>query len=105
MEWTWQSDQIWTAAERDDKGAAMEHVAEWQAHVYLFEHDSMTQARVVLDTGANRLTGEGLARRHPADAEVPEIGDELAVGRALIELGERLVHAASEDIAALGRAR
>ena len=83
----------------------MEHVAEWQAQVYLFEHDSMTQARVVLDTGANRLTGEGLARRHPADPEVPEIGDELAVGRALIELGERLVHAASEDIAALGRAR
>ena len=49
----------------------MEHVAEWQAHVYLFEHDSMTQARVVLDTGANRLTGEGLARRHPADLRFP----------------------------------
>jgi Rv2632c-like len=46
-----------------------------------------------------------LARRHPADPDVPEIGDELAVGRAFIELGERLVHAASEDIAALGRAR
>ena len=43
MEWTWQSDQIWTAAERDDKGATMEHVAEWQAHLYLFEHDSMTK--------------------------------------------------------------
>ena len=83
----------------------MEHVAEWQARVYLFEHDSMTQARVVLDTSANRLTGEGLARRHPADPDVPEIGDELAVGRALIELGERLVQAASEDIAAFGRAR
>jgi uncharacterized protein DUF1876 len=83
----------------------MEHVAEWQAHVYLFEHDSTTQARVVLDTGVNTLTGEGLARCHPADPDVPEIGDELAVGRALIELGERLVHAASEDIAALGRAR
>lgn len=82
----------------------MEHVARWRAQVYLFEHDSMTQARVELDTGANTLTGEGLARRHPADPEVPEIGDELAVGRALIELGERLVHAASEDIAALGRA-
>jgi Domain of unknown function (DUF1876) len=83
----------------------MEHVAEWKAQVYLFEDDSMTQARIVLDTGANKLTGEGLARRHPADPDVPEIGDELAVGRAFIELGERLVHAASEDIAALGRAR
>lgn len=81
----------------------MDHVAEWQAHVYLFEHDSMTQSRVELDTGSNKLTSEGFARRHPADADVPEVGDELAVGRALIELGERLVHAAGEDIAALAR--
>lgn len=81
----------------------MDHVAEWQAHVHLFEHEAMTQARVVLDTGANKLTSEGLARRNPADVEVPEIGDELAVGRALIELGERLVRAAGEDVAALGR--
>lgn len=83
----------------------MNHVAEWRAHVHLFEHDSMTQARVVIDTGANKLTSEGLARRHPVDPEVPEIGDELAVGRALIELGERLVRAAGEDIAALSRVR
>lgn len=81
----------------------MDHVAEWHAHVHLFEHDTMTQARVSLETGANTLTSEGIARRNPADPEVPEIGDELAVGRALIELGERLVRAAAEDIAALGR--
>ena len=105
MEWTWRTIETLTAAERDDKGATMEHVAAWHAQVYLFEQDSVTQARVVLDTGANKLTSEGLARRHPADPEVPEIGDELAVGRALIELGERLVRAAGEDIAALGRAR
>lgn len=83
----------------------MDHVAEWQAHVHLFEHDAMTQARVVIDTGTNKLTSEGLARRHPADPQVSEIGDELAVGRALIELGQRLVQAAGEDIAALGRVR
>jgi hypothetical protein len=83
----------------------MDHVAQWTAHVHLFETDDVTQARITLDTGANVLTGEGLARRRPGDPLVPEIGDELAVGRALVELGERLVAAAGEDIAALGRAR
>lgn len=83
----------------------MDHVAEWKAYVHLYEHDGATQARVTLETGANKLISEGLARRHPRDPEVAEIGDELAVGRALIELGERLVRAAAEDISALTRAR
>jgi Domain of unknown function (DUF1876) len=81
----------------------MDHISDWQAHVHLYEHDAATQARVVLYTGANTLIGEGLARRNPADQEVREIGDELAVGRAFIELGERLVRAAAEDVAALTR--
>ena len=83
----------------------MTHVAEWIANVHLFEDDEATQARVTLDTGVNVLAGEGLARRHPGDPSVPEIGDELAVGRALVELGQRLIAAAGEDIAVLGRAR
>ena len=83
----------------------MQHVAEWNARVYLFEQDDTTQARVSLDTGANVLSGEGLARRRHTDPMVPEIGDELAVGRALVELGQRLIAAASEDITALGRVR
>lgn len=83
----------------------MSHVAEWTAHVHLFETESVTQARITLDTGATVLAGEGLARRRPGDPEVPEIGDELAVGRALVELGQRLITAAAEDVTALGRAR
>jgi len=83
----------------------MYHVAEWSAHVHLFEQDDVTEARVSLDTGTNVLTGEGLARRRPTDPLVPEIGDELAVGRAFVELGERLIRAAGEDVAALGRDR
>lgn len=82
-----------------------QHVAEWQAHIHLYEDDSKTHARVRLETGSTVLSGEGLARRNPRDAAVPEIGDELAVGRALVELGERLIRAAGEDIAALGRPR
>jgi hypothetical protein len=83
----------------------MDHTADWMAHVYLYEHGNATQARVVLDTGSASLSGEGLARRRRTDPDVPEIGDELAVGRALIELGTRLVTAAGEDIAALNRDR
>jgi len=44
------------------------------------------------------LVGTGLARRNPADKDVPEIGDELAVARALSELSHRLLHVAVEDI-------
>lgn len=80
-----------------------QHVAEWRAHVLLFEQGDVTQARVSLDTGSNVLTGEGLARHRATDPLVPEIGDELAVGRAFVELGERLIRAAGEDVAALAR--
>lgn len=80
-----------------------QHVAEWRAHVHLFEQGHVTQARVSLDTGTNVLTGEGLARHRPTDPMVAEIGDELAVGRAFVELGERLIRAAGEDVAALAR--
>jgi hypothetical protein len=83
----------------------MMHVTEWSAHVHLFETDSVTQARVTLDTGAAVLTGEGLARRNPTDPLVPEVGDELAVGRALVELGRRLIAAAAEDVSVLDSAR
>ena len=80
----------------------MDHVAEWDIRIYLFEHDDVsTLARVVLKTGANTLQGEGLARRNPADAPAPEIGDELAVGRALIDLGNQLTATAGADMEAL----
>ena len=82
----------------------MEHIAEWDIHVYLFEQaDDANLARVVLNTGANELRGEGRSRRAPEDPPVPEIGDELAVGRALVDLGNQLLAVASEDAAALGR--
>jgi hypothetical protein len=42
-----------------------------------------------------------VARLNPADRSVPEIGDELAAGRALEDLGARLHEAASHDFAYL----
>lgn len=76
----------------------MPHTVEWKARLLLFEEEGTTEARVVLDTGTSQLTGRGAAHRNPADTDVPEIGDELAAGRALYDLGRRLVDIAERDI-------
>ncbi|MFC8712692.1 dsRBD fold-containing protein [Streptomyces sp. NPDC057197] len=77
-------------------------VKEWRLNLYLSEHDPDTTARIVLDTGDNVLESCAEARRSPYDPEVPEIGDELAAGRALIALGRELMRAAAGDIEAVG---
>jgi hypothetical protein len=74
----------------------------WTLHLYLSEHDPATTAEAVLDTGENVLQSHAEAHRSPYDTAVPEIGDELAAGRALIALGHRLVRAAVGDITAAG---
>lgn len=79
----------------------MAHATEWKIKLHLFEHEDHTTARAVLETGANTLAGEGIARRNPHDRPVPEIGDELAAARALTDLAERLMSAARTDIAAV----
>lgn len=75
----------------------------WTVDIYLSEEDSgataVTNAEARLHTGdATDLRGHGVARKHPADADVPEIGDELAAARALSDLAHQLLHAAAEDI-------
>jgi hypothetical protein len=42
-----------------------------------------------------------MARLNPADRNVAEIGDELAVARALADLGKRLLTTTSDDIEAV----
>jgi len=82
--------------------AEIPHTAEWKVRLYLFEDEGTTKARVVLDTGATTLTGHGVAHRNPADMDVPEVGDELAAGRALRDLAQQLVDAAERDIEGMG---
>lgn len=77
-------------------------VKEWRLNLYLSEHDPDTTARIVLDTGDNVLESCAEARRNPYDSAVPDIGDELAAGRALISLGRELLRAAAGDIEAMG---
>ncbi|MFF5440257.1 dsRBD fold-containing protein [Streptomyces achromogenes] len=79
-------------------------VKEWRLNVYLSEHDPDTTARIILDTGDNVLESHAGARRSPADRAMPEIGDELAAGRALIAMGRMLLRAADGDMKATGAA-
>lgn len=78
----------------------MEHTSRWTAQVHLYEHDDgTTRAEVRLLTAeGNQITGHGSARRNPQDADVPEIGDELAVARAFGDLSRRLLRAAADDV-------
>jgi hypothetical protein len=75
---------------------------EWRLRLYLSEHDPSTEARVVLDTGDTVLESHAEAHRNPFDTAVPEIGDELAAGRALISLGRQLLRNAAGDMSAAG---
>ncbi|NKZ03763.1 DUF1876 domain-containing protein [Actinomadura latina] len=75
---------------------------QWSVEVYISEDGPETHARVVLFSGGEEhATGDGRARRNPVDPEVAEIGDELAVARALADLAGRLHGAADKDIARL----
>lgn len=71
----------------------------WAITIDIDEHDGRTRAVARLQAGdREHLTGVGLARLNPADPEVPQIGDELAVARALSELTHRLFEATAADI-------
>lgn len=70
----------------------MTEAKQWTIDVYIDEHDKQTRATARLhnrdETG---LVGVGLARLRPTDTNVPEIGDELAVARALADLAHQLL--------------
>ncbi len=83
----------------------MPHTAEWKVNLKLVEDEGgKTTARAELDTGTASLTGRGTARCSPGDQDVPEIGDEFAAGRALRDLGNRLLETAEHDVEARGAA-
>jgi hypothetical protein len=72
----------------------------WNVDVYLFEGDEgQTHAEAVLRTQAGtELRHVGTAYKSPTDREVPEIGDELAVCRALNGLAHDLLDATVLDV-------
>ena len=72
---------------------------QWRVDVFVGERDGHTYAEARLHTElGDSLLGVGRARLNPDDYDVPEIGDEIAVARALSDLGHRLLIAAARDI-------
>ncbi|MGW5945185.1 DUF1876 domain-containing protein [Streptomyces celluloflavus] len=73
----------------------------WQAQIDITETDSEVTAEARLSgTNGAPLVGNGTALCNPADENVPAIGDELAVARALSHLSHQLLNAAADDIEA-----
>jgi Domain of unknown function (DUF1876)/Domain of unknown function (DUF1918) len=80
------------------------HVKEWHVRVSIFESGKDTSANVVLLTEApTHLSAHGQSHREVGDtsARVPEIGDEVAVARALRHLADQLLETAAKDIEAV----
>ena len=77
----------------------MDTVTTWTVTVDIDEHDGHTRAVARLrPNDTDEVVGVGLARLSPEDRDVPAIGAELAVARALSELSHRLLRSATEDV-------
>ncbi|WP_417498554.1 DUF1876 domain-containing protein [Marinactinospora rubrisoli] len=75
----------------------------WKVDILLSEETEGESARTWAEAGLTidgetNVRGHGMARKNPTDLDVPEIGDELAVSRALADLARRLRQVAAEDI-------
>jgi hypothetical protein len=82
--------------------AVGQHVKSWRVTIDLFEAgDDTTALAVLLAESPEHIDARGRAHRNAVDAAVPEIGDEVAVSRALRRLADRLLESASEDISAV----
>jgi Domain of unknown function (DUF1876) len=73
----------------------------WTVDVSIDEHPGRTRAKARLRWRDHELAGIGFARLNPADRNVAEIGDELAVARALSNLADQLFSATASDINAV----
>jgi len=74
---------------------------QWRVEIIIDEHSDQRQTRAearLHSPDRTGLVGAGLARRSPWDTEVPEIGDELAVSRALSDLAHKLLEDAASGI-------
>ncbi len=72
----------------------------WNVEIFVGEDEGRTyaEARMLDDEIGDRLIGVGRAKLNPDDRDIPEIGDELAVARALSDLGHRMLVTAASDI-------
>ncbi|MFD5461637.1 universal stress protein [Kitasatospora sp. NPDC127059] len=66
---------------------------DWQLSLHVVEDRDTTRVHAVLDADGTVLHSDALARRNPRDPPAPAVGDEFAVGRALVDLGHQLLRA------------
>jgi hypothetical protein len=85
------------------KSGTPTRVRTWTVDIEVLEDGVSTLARAVLHEGEvpTVVTADGQATRRPGDEDVPEIGDELAVARALDQLAGTLKSAAARHLAAM----
>jgi hypothetical protein len=76
----------------------VDEVMTWSVSIDIGEHEGHTRAVARLHSGGNQIAGVGFARLAPTDRDVPEIGAEIAVARALADLSRRLLGVATEDM-------
>ena len=75
------------------------HTKTWRIDVVAYEGQHATSAQAILRGGEPEgMTGIGVARRRPGDVDVPVVGDEVALARALRRLSDQLLKAAGDDL-------
>jgi|EndMetStandDraft_7_1072992.scaffolds.fasta_scaffold04269_2 hypothetical protein len=70
----------------------------WTAAIEIDKHDGHTRAKARLGWRDQTAVGIGIARLNPDDRNVADIGDELAVARALADLARRMMTTTIHDI-------
>jgi hypothetical protein len=71
----------------------------WTVAVTFTEDETRTDARATVTlTDGTELSANGYARRNPVDPSKPQIGEEIAVARALSHLVHELLDRAAGEI-------
>jgi hypothetical protein len=77
----------WSDTKRESLFSAS-HVTNWHTGLYLYEADEDTVAHAVLHGASQeRLVSRGTTRNRAGEANVPEIGNEVAISTGLAESG------------------
>jgi hypothetical protein len=91
--------RVLSGSDERETGLATGRGKQWQVRVSIVEYaNGETKAHVVAHTGWRDVQAHGRAQRLAGDVDVPEIGEEVAVGRAFLGLGEQLLDQAAKDI-------
>jgi hypothetical protein len=70
----------------------------WSVELSIREHEGETLADARLVMNDAHLLGHGRARRNPSDPNVMEIGEKIAVARALSDLAHVILGSAAAQI-------